>query len=261
MINKDYLKRFNLLLEYEIKDGSNDDMLRQDKNLGYFKGNDIKLTEADPIPDAQPEPAPMQNPNAQPAPEGNAEPAAQAPAEDGDENLDDILGLDDNMNPSGGAAGETPTEEAPTEETPVEDSPKDDTEDVEDILTKIVKIHSDKIEGITDYLDHLNSFIGQMEAKVSEIDQLKGDMASVATKVKELTPPTPLESLNKMVKISGGESIEDYWNKKMMEKGRDERLDQNPYYPTEKNQEGEIIANLDKMPKLSDDKIKDSFYS
>jgi hypothetical protein len=254
MINKDYLKRFNLLLEYEIKDGSNDELLQRDKQLGYFKGNDIKLTEADPIPDA-PAQEPMQTPDAQPAPEANAAPVAQAPAEDGDENLDDILGLDDNMNPSGSVEDETPAEE------PVKVKDEDDGEDVEDILTKIVKIHSDKIEGITDYLDHLNNFIGQMEAKVSEIDQLKGDMASVATKVKELTPPTPLESLNKMVKISGGESIEDYWNKKMMEKGRDERLDQNPYYPAEKNQEGEIIANLDKMPKLSDDKIKDSFYS
>jgi hypothetical protein len=250
MINKDYLKKFNLLLEYQIKDGSNDEMLQQDKNLGYFKGNDIKLTEADPIPDAQPAP------EAPEAPAPVAPDAQPAPAEDGDENLDDILGLDDSMNPSSAEGGEAPAEETPTEETPTEEG-----DNVEDILTKIVKIHSDKIEGITDYLEHLNSFIGQMEAKVSEIDQLKGDMASVATKVKELTPPTPLESLNKMVKISGGESIEDYWNKKMIEKGRDERLDQNPYYPTEKNQEGEIIANLDKMPKLSDDKIRDSFYS
>jgi hypothetical protein len=252
MIDKNYLKRFNLLLEYQIKDGSNDEMLKQDKNLGYIKGNDIKLTEEDPTPETPPAPAPEAA-----APEAN-----MAPAETGDESIDDMLGLDDNMDASADAPTDAPTDapadapmDAPAEEPALEE------DSVEDILTKIVKIHSDKIEGIVGYLDHLNDFLNKMEEKTGEIEQMKGDMASIASKVKDLTPPTPLESLNKMVKISGGESIEDYWNKKMVEKGRDERLDQNPYYPTEKNQEGEIIANLDKMPKLSDDKIKDSFYS
>ena len=89
-----------------------------------------------------------------------------------------------------------------------------------------------------------------MTAKVGELNQ----------RVEKLTPPTPLESLNQMIKTTtGAQSIEDYWNEYFAKHGRTDMVNGSLYYGDKQYSENEkgMSSGVYRTPELSDNDIKD----
>ena len=139
-----------------------------------------------------------------------------------------------------------------------------DNQTFEDTASDILKIHSSKIDNLTQYIndsvkilkvltqktDDITSNVGEMSNKVGELNQ----------RVDNLTPPTPLESLNQMVKTTtGAQSIEDYWNEYFAKHGRTDLVSGSLYYDNNqynKNEKG-MSSGVYRNPELSDTDIKD----
>jgi hypothetical protein len=86
---------------------------------------------------------------------------------------------------------------------------KDDIERVKEIQD----LQTQEIEKLATYLESLSSDYSNLNNTLSKISetQLQGFL-ELFSKIKALTPPTPQESLDKMVKISGGVSVQDYFS-------------------------------------------------
>jgi hypothetical protein len=223
-------KNFKYLVEYTIKDGVDS------TSRGYVKtsGGQPTLNEEDPLPNEEPN-------MATPAPA--ADPVTPAPSAMDNQPTDETIPNVDSV--------ETPAPlETPTPDIAPEESGSEETED--DIIQKILKIHSVKLDSLDSFLDMIGDKIKEVDDKMIEIENIKLDVDKVRSQVKSLTPPTPLETGNMMIDISGGETIEDFWNKWLAKNGHDERMDQNPYYPKEETQ--------DNTPQYSEAQIKDSLY-
>lgn len=136
---------------------------------------------------------------------------------------------------------------------------KEVKDDVEDVLAKLVRLHSDKLASIESYMEQNDMIVQQVQTKANEFDMIQGEISHMKDQIHILTPPTPLESGNKMIAISGGTRIEDYWNNWLAKNKRDERVEDNPYYPGE-GQEESYSIKLDDVPDLSKDQIKKSFF-
>jgi hypothetical protein len=233
MRNK-FANRFKMLLEYNIKQGTSVDAA----STGYVKTG---LNEADPIPDAESEPvAPVGGGNELPAPTPTpvpeANPAVEPPV--------------DVVEPEAETPTEEPLDTPNPEEGLADEAGAEDTE--EDIMQKILKIHSNKLETFDGFIDLVADKLKAADEKVKDIEAIKLDLDDLRGKIKNLTPPTPLESGNMMIDISGGQKIEDYWNQWLAAHDRDESMSQNPYYPKE---DAPVEA-----PKFTDTEIKDSLY-
>lgn len=141
-----------------------------------------------------------------------------------------------------------------------EGEPQED--DKLDIVGELVKIQKQNIDSIFSYLEDVKNEIENINFKVNDIDQLKVDNINLYKKVKDLTPPTPLESLNKMVKLSGGVSLDDYW-KEFSEKNGLEKTGALPYYQNGVEKKNDPMDFKNEIPKpnknYNDREIKDSF--
>lgn len=77
--------------------------------------------------------------------------------------------------------------------------------DIQDLQTK-------EIENLASQLQSLTSEYSNVAAKLESIEDTQIDaFINFSQKIKALTPPTPQESLEKMVKITGGMTIDDYF--------------------------------------------------
>jgi hypothetical protein len=231
--------QFKYLVEYTIKGGVDS------TSRGYVKtsGNQPNLNEEDPLPNEDPNmgaPAPAAVPET-PAPSASAPapvPMGGEPA--ADEMVPNVDGV------------EAPSPvSTPTPDPTAEDSGPEESED--DIVQKILKIHSVKLDTLEGFIDLVGDKMKEVDEKVAEIENIKLDVDNLRAKVKSLTPPTPLESGNMMIDISGGERIEDFWNQWLAKNGHDEQMGQNPYYPKEEKPQQEA-------PSFSETQVKDSLY-
>jgi len=128
-------------------------------------------------------------------------------------------------------------ETIPTEDVPQETISSMGVETTEDnkltkkteILKDLAKNHSDKIEEMLNTMENLETEFAELREKTQEIELLKNNFDLLKKQVDFLTPPTPEESLEKMVRISGGQTIDDYWKNYLAKQGK--TLDGNlPYY-------------------------------
>lgn len=160
----------------------------------------------------------------------------------------------------------TPTsdesEDVATEPMADESNASEPEDDKLDIVGKLIKIQKQNIDSIFSYLEDIKNDIDVINYKVSDIDQLKVDNINLYKKVKDLTPPTPLESLNKMVKLSGGVSLDDYWDEFSRKNGL-EKTGALPYYQNGIDKKSEPMDFKNEIPKpnknYNDREVKDSF--
>ena len=143
---------------------------------------------------------------------------------------------------SGAIDGENNSEK-PTQETNIEpienktdiDVDISDNQTFEDTASDILKIHSSKIDNLTQYINDSVKILKVLTQKTdditSNVDEIGNKVGELNQRVDNLTPPTPLESLNQMIKTTtGAQSIEDYWNEYFAKHGRTDLVNGSLYY-------------------------------
>lgn len=80
-----------------------------------------------------------------------------------------------------------------------------------DRVKSIQDMQTKKLEELENYLNVLKQKSDDTEIKLSDLDNVKINLDNLKDHVKEITPPTPEESLDKMAEITGGVTITDYW--------------------------------------------------
>ncbi len=125
-----------------------------------------------------------------------------------------------------------------------------------EILKDLAQNHTEKIDSILHYLENMTNEIEVIKQKEQELDVLKGHVGQLEKQVEFLTPPTPEESLDKMIRISGGQSVDNYWKEYLAKNGGRTMSGTLPYYAANGNTSGEP-ANIEQQ-RYSDDEIKKS---
>jgi hypothetical protein len=175
--------------------------------------------------------------------------------------FDEISGVMDGQNPE-----EMPTSEIPQEiENKIPDDVNvDDNNTFEDTASDLLKIHASKIDNLTQYINDSVQILKSLNQKTSEItsnvDGINSKIGELSQRVENLTPPTPLESLNQMVKnTTGAQSIEDYWNEYFAKHGRTDMVNGSLYYGDKQYNQNEkgMSSGVYRTPELSDNDIKD----
>jgi hypothetical protein len=158
--------------------------------------------------------------------------------------------------------GSNEPEEEPIENKSDIDINTNDNNSFEDTSTDLFKIHSFKIEKLTNHINDVINIMDELNNKIDQntmpIDDINNRVNQLDKQVDILTPPTPLESLDKMVSISGGQRLEDYWNEYFRKNGRDDIV-QNIYYNDpqfNKNEKG-VNQTIYRKPNVSDTEIKE----
>jgi hypothetical protein len=158
---------------------------------------------------------------------------------------------------------EQPTGE-PIENTTDIDVDTTDNQGFEDTASDLLKIHSSKIENLTQYINDSVQLLQVLSQKTedltSNLDEMGNKIGELNQRVETLTPPTPLESLNQMVKnTTGAQSIEDYWNDYFRKHNRPDMVSGSLYYGDKQYSEGEkgMNSGVYRTPEISDTDIKD----
>lgn len=192
---------------------------------------------------------------------------AEEPALD-DEISNDVFGeLGDALD--GGKKPEEQGNEEPQMQEPIQnktdiDVDITDNEGFEDTASDLLKIHSSKIDNLTQYINDSVKILKVLNQKTDEItnnfDQMNGKVGELTQRVDNLTPATPLESLNKMItNTTGAQSIEDYWNEYFAKHGRTDLVNGSLYYGDKQFNQNEkgMSSGVYKTPEISDNQIKD----
>jgi outer membrane murein-binding lipoprotein Lpp len=192
---------------------------------------------------------------------------AEEPALD-DETSNDVFGelggvLDGNKKPEE-QGSEEPQMQEPIENKTDVDVDITDNEGFEDTASDLLKIHSSKIDNLTQYINDSVKILKVLNQKTDEItsnvDQMNGKVGELAQRVDKLTPATPLESLNQMItNTTGAQSIEDYWNEYFAKHGRTDLVNGSLYYGDKQFNQNEkgMSSGVYKTPEISDNQIKD----
>jgi hypothetical protein len=172
---------------------------------------------------------------------------------------------------SGAIEGENKPQDTPqdTEIQPIEnkadvDIDVSDNQTFEDTASDILKIHSSKIDNLTQYINDSVKILQVLSQKTDEIasnvDQISTNLGNVNQRVDNLTPPTPLESLNNMIQVTtGAQKIEDYWNEYFAKHGRQDTVNGSIYYNDKQyntNEKG-MNSGVYRTPEISDTQISD----
>jgi len=139
-----------------------------------------------------------------------------------------------------------------------------DNQGFEDTASDLLKIHSSKIDKLTNYINDSVKILQVLNQKTDELSTNVDDMGNkyneLNQRVEKLTPPTPLESLNQMIKTTtGAQSIEDYWNEYFAKHGRNDLVNGSLYYGDKQYSENEkgMTSGVYRTPEISDTQIKD----
>lgn len=172
---------------------------------------------------------------------------------------------------SGAIEGENKPQQAPqdTEIQPIENKSDleinvSDNQGFEDTASDLLKLHSSKIDNLTQYINDSVKILQVLSQKTDEIatnvDQISGNLNNVNQRVDKLTPPTPLESLNNMIQVTtGAQKIEDYWDDYFRKHGRQDTVNGSLYYNDKQyntNEKG-MNSGVYKTPEISDNQISD----
>jgi hypothetical protein len=171
--------------------------------------------------------------------------------------------LDGGKKPEEQGAEESQTLE-PIENKATVDVDVTDNQGFEDTASDLLKIHSSKIDNLTQYINDSVKILQVLNQKTDEIttnvDQMNGKVGELSQRVDKLTPPTPLESLNQMINTTtGAQSIEDYWNEYFAKHGRTDLVNGSLYYGDKQYNQNEkgMTSGVYKTPELSDTQMKD----
>lgn len=190
----------------------------------------------------------------------------EAPAED-EATGGDVFGelgdvLDGNKPEEQGT--EEPQMQEPIENKADVDVDVTDNQGFEDTASDLLKIHSSKIDNLTQYINDSVKILQVLNQKTDEIttnvDQMTSKVGELSQRVDKLTPPTPLESLNQMISTTtGAQSIEDYWNEYFAKHGRTDMVNGSLYYGDKQYNQNEkgMTSGVYKNPEISDTQIKD----
>lgn len=139
-----------------------------------------------------------------------------------------------------------------------------DNQTFDDTVSDLLKVHSSKIDNLTKYINDSVKILQVLSQKTDDIESNFNEMGDrvnqLSSQVDNLTPPTPLESLNQMVKnTTGGQSIEDYWNEYFKKHGRPDMVSGSIYYGDKQYSQNEkgMNSGVYKTPQMSDNDIKD----
>lgn len=164
---------------------------------------------------------------------------------------------------------EEQVEQQPQIQEPIEnkatiDVDTSDNQGFEDTATDLLKIHSSKIDNLTQYINDSVKILQVLNQKTEEItnnvEQMNNKVGELNQRVEKLTPPTPLESLNQMISTTtGAQSIEDYWNEYFAKHGRTDLVNGSLYYGNKQYSENEkgMTSGVYRSPEISDTQIKD----
>jgi len=165
--------------------------------------------------------------------------------------------------------GNKPEEQEVEVQQPIEnktdiDVDVNDNQGFEDTASDLLKIHSSKIDNLTQYINDSVKILQVLNQKTDEItnnfDEMNAKVSELNQRVEKLTPPTPLESLNQMIKTTtGAQSIEDYWNEYFAKHGRTDLVNGSLYYGDKQYNENEkgMNSGVYRNPEISDTQIKD----
>jgi hypothetical protein len=161
---------------------------------------------------------------------------------------------------------ETPTDtnvdstDTPEDDNTVDLKPKSDPLSFEELTTKkvavlkdIATVQKEKIDQIFDYIEVLGTEVEKLINKTQEIDVLNDKTIQMQDQIDFLTPDTAEESLDKMVRISGGYTIDDYWKTWLAKNQGKEVIGKIPYYQNgvTTNEPAQV-----KLPSYSDEQVK-----
>jgi hypothetical protein len=144
-----------------------------------------------------------------------------------EENIDDVPQIDGTPEMTQSVKNETDI----NNETPI-DVNIEDNETFEDSAVDLLKVHSSKIEKLTDYIKDSVNLLNTISQETSILtNQLNAFKEETNQRLDNLTPPTPLEALNNMVNVTtGAQRIEDYWNEYYQKHGQKNAVNQSLYY-------------------------------
>jgi len=176
--------------------------------------------------------------------------------------FDEISGtFDDKKKPVDST--QEPTGE-PIENTTDVDVDTTDNQGFEDTASDLLKIHSSKIENLTQYINDSVQLLQVLSQKTedltSNVDEMGNKIGELNQRVETLTPPTPLESLNQMISVTtGAQSIESYWNDYFKKHNRPDMVSSSLYYGNKQYSEGEkgMNSGVYRTPEISDTDIKE----
>jgi hypothetical protein len=159
---------------------------------------------------------------------------------------------------------EEPQMQEPIENKTDVDVDVNDNQGFEDTASDLLKIHSSKIDKLTGYINDSVKLLQVLNQKADElstnVDNIDNKYIELNQRVEKLTPPTPLESLNQMIKTTtGAQSIEDYWNEYFAKHGRNDLVNGSLYYGDKQYSENEkgMTSGVYRTPEISDTQIKD----
>jgi hypothetical protein len=159
---------------------------------------------------------------------------------------------------------EEPQMQEPIENKTDVDVDVNDNQGFEDTASDLLKIHSSKIDKLTGYINDSVKLLQVLNQKADElstnVDNIDNKYIELNQRVEKLTPPTPLESLNQMIKTTtGAQSIEDYWNEYFAKHGRNDLVNGSLYYGDKQYSDNEkgMTSGVYRTPEISDTQIKD----
>lgn len=131
-----------------------------------------------------------------------------------------------------------------------------------EILTKLAHAQQEQAASLLDRIEQLGKDMEttdrDAEARVRALDDR---LEAVNNQVRKLTPPSPLEQLKSMATITGGVSMEDYFNEWAAKNGDPTRVGPNGMYQAAENPDGKgetFYVDTTKVPALSGDAAKRS---
>jgi hypothetical protein len=145
---------------------------------------------------------------------------------------------------------------APAEpQAPVDSSAPSPAADKVELLTQLAHAENDQITELRQKLDAMSAQLAQLGMDSESQVRAVGDrLEAVTSQVRKLTPPSPLEQLRSMATLSGGVSMEDYFNEWAAKNGDPTRVGPNAMYQAAEHPEGQgetFYVKTDQVPDLS----------
>jgi hypothetical protein len=128
-----------------------------------------------------------------------------------------------------------------------------------DRVKEIQDMQTKKLEEFENYIKELGNDIEDVKLRTIDIDNIKTNVDILHQQVEDITPATPEQSLENMAKISGGITVEDYWRNYFNENKPYKRIaDDNTEEIIKLEKEKEIKDIVNNNMSLSDSEVKDS---
>ncbi len=164
--------------------------------------------------------------------------------------------------PEAGAPAAPEAAPAPAPEAPAPEAAAAAPDTKVEILAQVAHAQREEMTNVLGKVDEILAKVVELEQNTLSRQRASDDrLNAVSDQVRRLTPPSPLEQMQNMIKISGGQSIDDYFNEWAQKNGDPTRVGPGNMYQAAENPEGEgskYYVNVDQVPSLSADQAKRS---